>query len=125
MHNLILISRSFNDTEYYQFTLFLFLLISIFHLHNSLYITNIFLIQIRAPRISKNSVRFNHLLMTLACVDICFILFYTSDISMNIWFTTKMSHLWYAYLYRYLVHPCKGLMMSSSIYMVVAISAER
>ena len=67
----------------------------------------------------------NHLLMTLACVDICFILFYTSDISMNIWFTTKMSHLWYAYLYRYLVHPCKGLMMSSSIYMVVAISAER
>ena len=84
-----------------------------------------FMLQMNAPKISKNSVRFNHLLMTLACVDICFILVYTTDILMQVFVKEKLEYLWYGYLYSYILWPGKGLMMSSSIYMVVAISAER
>ena len=83
------------------------------------------ILQMNAPKISKNSVRFNHLLMTLACVDICFILVYTTDILMQVFVKEKLEYLWYGYLYSYILWPGKGLMMSSSIYMVVAISAER
>ena len=72
----------------------------------------------------NNSIRFNHLLMSLALIDILFIFFYSLDIISRVWLPTVTTG-WYASLFRYVTHPLKHIMLSCSIYMVVAISAER
>ena len=105
---------------------------------------------------SKNSVRFNHLLMALAWIDICFIASYSGDIVYRVWVTptngfrnsidntssanesydrmtarcpeSPTEYNWLPLnkiVLNYLLTPFKTMMLSCSIYMVVAISAER
>ena len=66
---------------------------------------------------------FHQLLMTLAVVDCGLILFYILD-SYIVGIMETMP-LWYKVAFPHFLHPVKAITLSLSIFMVVAISAER
>ena len=68
---------------------------------------------------------FHQLLMTLAVVDCILIAFYIVDSSVAVWTNSDRLPFWYRVSFPYFWHPGKAITLSSSIFMVVAISAER
>ena len=66
---------------------------------------------------------FHQLLMTLAVVDCILIVFY--DVDCTIVATMETLPWWYRVSFPHFLHPGKAITLSSSIFMVVAISAER
>ena len=79
-----------------------------------------FKIHLQRPRSS-----FHQLLMTLAVVDCILITFYIVDSSVAVWTHSESYPFWYRVSFPYFWHPGKAITLSSSIFMVVAISAER
>lgn len=78
-------------------------------------------------RIDSNTT-FNRLLMTLAIVDSLLLIYYVLD--NGVVGTFRRTHGlpepdWYRVSFPYILHPLKGFFLSCSIFMVVAISAER
>ncbi len=67
---------------------------------------------------------FHKLLMSLAMVDSLVIFFFVIDLSICGQFLSKEPYL-YRVTYPYLLHPVRNMVLTASIYMVVAISAER
>ncbi|TRY76504.1 hypothetical protein TCAL_15980 [Tigriopus californicus] len=74
-------------------------------------------------RIQTNR-NFNRLLVALAVVDTSVIFFFVLDISICGQFLPQ-EPFWYRLLYPYFIHPIRNMTLSGSIFMVVAISAER
>lgn len=74
-------------------------------------------------RIQTNR-NFNRLLVALAVVDTSVIFFFVLDISICGQFLVEEPY-WYRLLYPYFIHPIRNMTLSGSIFMVVAISAER
>ncbi|XP_040579060.1 G-protein coupled receptor daf-37 isoform X1 [Lepeophtheirus salmonis] len=78
-------------------------------------------------RIDSNTT-YNKLLMTLAIVDFLLIFYYFLDygvIGTFIRSQKKPEPLWYRLAYPYFLHPFRQTVVSASIFMIVAISAER
>jgi hypothetical protein len=66
---------------------------------------------------------FNKLLMSLAMVDSLVIVFYIVDVS---WVYIYMCPpVWFRVAFPYFLNPAKYIVRTASIFMVVAISAER
>ncbi len=80
-------------------------------------------------RIDSNATfSFNRLLMTLAIVDASLLVYYVLDYGVvGVFMRSERlpEPLWYRLLFPYVLHPLKGFCISASIFMVVAISAER
>lgn len=78
-------------------------------------------------RIYSNTT-FNRLLMSLAIVDTMLLIYYVLDYGIiGVFMRSKGMDepLWYRVSFPYILHPLKWICMSASIFMVVAISAER
>ncbi|TRY61862.1 hypothetical protein TCAL_12552 [Tigriopus californicus] len=71
----------------------------------------------------ESTSNFNKLLMTLSLMDSLLILFYLVDVAMLVFVCHPP--LWYRRLFSHFLFPGKFIVLSCSIYMVVAISAER
>ena len=67
---------------------------------------------------------FHKLLMSLAAVDSLVIVFFVADLSICGQFLAEEPRL-YRLSYPYFLHPLRNMVLTASIYMVVAISAER
>ena len=65
---------------------------------------------------------FHKMLMTLAVIDCVLILFYVIQHAI---IPTVYPPQWWKYMFPYVFHPLKAVTFSASIFMVVAISAER
>lgn len=75
-------------------------------------------------RKAETNRHFNKLLMALAIVDSLLILSAIGETAILGVFLSSLP-LWYKMSYPYLFHPLKGMVQTSTIYMVVAVSAER
>eukprot|EP00095_Tigriopus_kingsejongensis_P000943 maker-scaffold360_size197209-snap-gene-0.39 protein:Tk00943 transcript:maker-scaffold360_size197209-snap-gene-0.39-mRNA-1 annotation:"fmrfamide receptor-like isoform x1" len=78
-------------------------------------------------RIYSNTT-FNRLLTSLAVVDTMLLIYYVLDYGIiGVFMRSKGidEPLWYRMSFPYILHPLKWICMSASIFMVVAISAER
>ena len=67
---------------------------------------------------------FRRLLMSLAAVDSAVIVFFVGDISVCGQFLAEEPY-WYRVSYPYLIHPVRNMTLTASVFVVVAISAER
>ena len=68
---------------------------------------------------------FNKLLVALSVVDTLLIVQTVGDTAILGVFSTGRLPAWYCALYPMLFHPLKGIIQTMTIYMVVAVSAER
>ena len=67
---------------------------------------------------------FNKLLIALAIVDSLLIVDLVVESSILLFLGGELP-LWYIFSYSYFIHPAKGMVQTATIYMVVAVSAER
>ena len=75
------------------------------------------------PRMETHH-NFHKLLMSLAAVDSLVIVFFVTDLSLVGQFLEREPAV-YRVTYPYLMHPLRNMVLTASIYMVAAISAER
>jgi len=71
---------------------------------------------------------FNKLLITLATVDSVLILMFIQDktlVDVFLMSGGRPEPLWYSVTFPYLLHPVRSICVTFTIFMVVAISAER
>lgn len=72
----------------------------------------------------QTSKNFNKLLITLATCDSLLIIYFIMEKSIVETFSYEEPH-WYRVAYPYVLHPLRGIIETATVYMVVAISADR
>ncbi|TRY77431.1 hypothetical protein TCAL_07428 [Tigriopus californicus] len=72
----------------------------------------------------QTSKNFNKLLITLATCDSLLIIYFIMEKSIVETFSYE-EPLWYRVAYPYILHPLRGIIETATVYMVVAISADR
>ena len=75
---------------------------------------------------SKINVNFNKLLICLSVVDTLLILDFILEISVMRVFNSRVAEpMWYREAFPYLIHPARGILQTTVIFMIVAVSVER